>query len=166
MVIDTARARMLTIAATLALASCNGGATPEPGSEAVAGEIRSAVDTFLAGLNRHDGGPWLEQLSQVRRFAENDTVFPDAQTVANSVSTFLASASDVSMTWKDGPTVIALGPDAGVVVGTMHYEVTWTDGSTLSTDAHGTLVYQRVDGEWRVVVGHESYRIPGGNTTG
>ena len=93
-------------------------------------------------------------------------MFSDAQAAADAVTTFLASTTELRLTWTDGPMIVALSPDAGVSAETLHFDIKWTDGSAASIESQQTLVWQRVDGQWRVLVGHESARIAGGETTG
>ena len=55
--------------------------------------------------------------------------------------------------------VVALGPDAGVFSSQVHWTMTDTTGTAMSFDGVWTLVYQRLDGRWKVVLGHDSYAV-------
>lgn len=154
------RSFAVVTAATLAVA-CQANQANQPMTDAVrsqvATEIRAAVDTMIAGLNRLDIDSYLAQLSNVQTYVENTMVYPDADSIARTVRSLPTALRALKIELAPDPVIIVLTPDIGVY--NVKYRQTMTDssGATTTVDGVWTAVYQRQNGAWKIVAAHESY---------
>ena len=146
--------------AVVALTAGCRGAAPSPMTDAerteLSAEIRAAADSIVIPFNRLDGSQYLAQLTDVRTYVENTTIYQGPDSVMSAVHTVLSNAATISLTWTGEPTVLVLGSDLGVVTGAFHESMTDKTGATQVLDGVWTAIYQRVDGSWKIVVAHES----------
>lgn len=152
---------ILALLAIAALTASCGPAPPAPMTDAqraqVATEIRAAADSIVVPFNRLDASHYLAQLSDVRTYVENETVYTGPDPVASAVKAFMSNVAAVQLAWTGEPTVLVLGPDQGVITGAFHQSMTDNTGSTQVVDGVWTAIYERVDGSWKIMVAHESF---------
>jgi ketosteroid isomerase-like protein len=126
---------------------------------AVADTIRQQTDAFIAAFNHLDPSVFVDQVASVESFADGGMLYPSADSLASQVHSFVAGIRSLDVGWEQlHVTVLAL--DAGVVTGTFHENVVDKAGKTMKLHGAWTGVYQRRDGKWRIVQGHESFTNP------
>lgn len=158
------RSLAVVAAATLAVA-CQANQANQPMSDAVrsqvAGEIQAAADTMMAGLNRLDVEPYVGQLADIRVYAENTMMYPDADSLVRTIRTLPAAFRAFKVEATADPVIVVLTPDIGVY--SVRYQQAMTDGSGATATVGGvwTAVYQRQNGAWKIVAAHESYAPSG-----
>jgi len=123
----------------------------------VAAEIRAAADSIVVPFNRLDASYYLAQLSDVRTYVENTTVYEGPDPVVRAVKDVMSNAAAIELAWTGEPTVLVLGPNQGVITGAFHESVTDNTGATQVMDGVWTGVYERVEGSWKIMVAHESF---------
>ena len=153
------RSLALVAAVTLAAACRPNPNMTDATRDQVAGEIRAAADSVFAGLERLDPSVFVDQLSAVRMYGENTMVYPGVDSLASDMRRGFGALRSMHITTRAEPVVVALGPDAGVFSSQVHWTMTDTTGTAMSFDGVWTLVYQRLDGRWKVVLGHDSYAV-------
>lgn len=123
----------------------------------VSAQIRAAADSAIAGFNRRDPTVYLNQASTIRTYAENTTVYPDADSLARTVRALTSTVRSLDITLSGEPVIVVLTPDIGVYSSRFHQALTDSAGTTYTMNGVWSVVYQRMDGAWKIVAGHESY---------
>lgn len=123
---------------------------------AVADTVRRQTDAFIASFNRMDASVFIDQIATNEAFAETGALYPSRDSIIATVRGFVAGIRSLEVGW-DQVHVTVLAPDAAVITGTFHES--FVDKAGKATKLHGawTGVYQRRDGKWGIVQGHESY---------
>jgi uncharacterized protein (TIGR02246 family) len=139
------------------LAACQPATTEltEEQRAAITDTIQQVHTELGEALNARDLDSWLSGLSDDIRWAIPYGYGSHSQ-IENAVRSGLDAATDTTewgMDWEE-TFVRVLGPDVAVLWGT--YAARGTDGERV----HTTLVYARVDGEWKVVHGHSTDAVP------
>lgn len=159
-------ALLVALALTAACQSTQSRPMSDSASRQVDTEIRAAANAVIDGFNQGDVGPYLDQLSNVQSYAENQMVFPSGDSVRSAVNQFKSSGMSVKIEWTGQPKVVVLAPDLGVFTSTMRETVTDANGGTTVQAGAWTAVYRQIDGSWKIVAAHESYGpVPGDEGT-
>jgi uncharacterized protein (TIGR02246 family) len=136
---------------------------PDPATEAAtASEISREVDRAIVAWMALEPHAYLDLFSDdVTWLYEGAGI--DRATFEAMVRGYMAAHTQAHWTLKE-PEVEVLGSDAAVVSG--RWSLTQTDMAGLETEDAGaiTLVYERRNGEWKIVHAHES--LPGAGSIG
>lgn len=155
------RLSVLLLAALLtggALGACqpaeSGQVTAEQ-EQAIADTLRSLVAEVDAAWSRLEPGPYLAYYSDDVHFYYQGSHLPRKK-FEQVVRQQMGAHQEFSTEMME-PRVEVLGPDAGVV--SFRYEATAVDtaGSSQQLTAAVTAVFERRDGEWKIVQAHESF---------
>ena len=121
---------------------------------AIADTIRQVNSELNAAINARDLDSWLLGLSDDVRWGMTYG-YGSLVNIEGLLRSESAAAADTEwgQDWGE-PAVRVLGPDAAVLWGT--YVVRGSAGLRV----HTTLVYARVDGEWKIVHGHSTDAPP------
>ena len=121
---------------------------------AIADTIRQVNNELNAAINARDVDSWLLGLSDDIRWGMTYG-YGSLANIEGMLRPALAAAADTEwgMDWGE-PAVRVLGPDAAVLWGT------YTVRGSAGVRTHTTLVYARVDGEWKIVHGHSTDAEP------
>ena len=140
-------------------------------------EMTDAQRTAIEQIVRQQGEEYLASLATLdadrlmAHFAKDDLSlmangvhYPSYEVVSDLVRNFLSKLRDTQGGW-DQVRVYVLGPDAAVFHGTAHILHTYTDGKIINfPEVLWTALYERREGEWKMVLVHESYRPPSTET--
>lgn len=148
---------VLAAFALTVLAACQPATTEltEEQKAAIADTIQQVNTEHAVAMNARDLDSWLSGLSDDIRWAIPYGYGSHSQ-IEDAVRSGLDAATDTTgwgMDWEETH-VRVLGPDAAVLWGT--YAARFYDDERV----HTTLVYARVDGEWKVVHGHSTNAEP------
>lgn len=155
----------LAVGAFLLLGGLAAGCAPAERAGMTAEREAALADTLLslteevdAAWRQLEPGPYLDYYSDDAHFYYDGTHLPRAKFEA-VVREEMAAYDEFSTTMGE-PQVEVLGPDAGVV--SFRYEATAVDtaGNSEQMTAAVTAVFERRDGQWRVVQAHESFPAP------
>ncbi len=125
--------------------------------------IRDTVEQVLAEMV--DAGRALDA-DRLRAFyadepvlALNGVIIEDFDARFELTRRFLGSLRTADGSYRNVHMEV-LGPDAVVV--TRNDDLTWTDTTGVQGEWHSawTGVVRRIDGEWKIIYGHESVRLP------
>lgn len=123
--------------------------------QAIADTLRSLAVEVDAAWNRLEPGPYLGYYSDDAHFYYEGSHLPREE-FEQVVRQEMGAHREFSSEMID-PQVEVLGPDAGVV--SFRYEGTAVDtvGNSQQMTAAITTVFERRNGEWKIVQAHESF---------
>lgn len=152
--------------AVLLVGSLIGGCTPTGSGGMSSAEERAIADTLQtlteqvdAAFEALDPQPYLAYYSDDAHFYYDGSHLP-AKEFEEVVRQEMAKYRKFSTTVMD-PQVEVLGRDAGVVSFRYRGRAADTAGNSQKLTAAVTVVFERRNGEWRVVQAHESFPPPG-----
>jgi ketosteroid isomerase-like protein len=125
--------------------------------QAVAQDVRGLADSLVVQLSRLDAQPYLAQLASNEGYAENGAFYPTRDSLLSAVGHFTKMFTSLELAWDGEPRITVLSPDAAVLSGTFHEVAQPVSGSAMKVHGIWTGVYQRINGEWRIVQAHESW---------
>ena len=124
----------------------------------IAREIMDAANDFVAGLATLDGDGFIAPFTDAGDlvYVDGGRIYPDRDALKNAAAGFMSRQERIGGTW-DPAHVVVLGPDGAAFTGVFHADVVDTAGVAQWTNGKiWTFVYQRRDGEWKIVQAHES----------
>lgn len=128
---------------------------PDPAVEAaLASEISREVDRAIAAWTALEPQAFFDLFSDEFQWLYEGTVI-DRATFEEMVRQFMVAHTAVDWRWTER-TVEVLGPDAAVFSGSWTLTQTDTAGVQMEDGGVITFVYERRNGEWRIVHAHES----------
>jgi ketosteroid isomerase-like protein len=125
--------------------------------QAVAQEVRAQVDSLTATLEQLNAQRYLDQLAINESYAENGVVYPTRDSLLSAVGHFTSMFKSIELAWEGDPRITVLGPDAAVFSGAYREVAQPTTGTAMRLHGVWTVVYQRTNGRWGIVQGHESW---------
>jgi hypothetical protein len=129
----------------------------DAGRQAVAQEVRAQAESFVAALRQLNGQPYADQLASNEFYGENGVPYPTRDSLLSATAHFPRLYKSLDIIWDGEPRITVLGPDAAVFSVAFHEVAQPTAGAVLKLHGLWTGVYQRVNGKWGIVQGHESY---------
>lgn len=117
-------------------------------------DLEELVQKVLRDLRNRDADAALAIYGRQEEYVhiDNGRVVPWAQ-LEPQVRQYLANAKKNELYWVGTPNILRLGRDAAVVYGTHRFE---GDGSRESHQGEWTGVFQRIEGQWKLVHSHSS----------
>jgi len=150
--------RSLVCVLILLAAACAPAEITDAQRTAVASEIMDAANDFVAGLATLDGDGFIAPFTDAGDLVYVDAgrIYADREALKNAFAGFASRQERMGGTW-DPAHVTVLGPDGAAFTGVFHADVVDTAGVAQWTNGKiWTFVYQRRDGEWKIVQAHES----------
>ncbi len=148
----------LLCTAALGCAPADSGQMTAEREQALADTLRSRAEQVDAAWEQLEPGPYLGHYSDDAHFYYNGSHLPRKKFEA-VVRKEMAAYEKFSTETME-PQVEVLGPDAGVVSFRYKGQAVDTAGTSQSLTAAFSLVFERRDGDWKVVQAHESFPPP------
>jgi uncharacterized protein (TIGR02246 family) len=129
---------------------------------ALADTIRIQAQRFLSALASRDPAQFRELFAAESDmvYVDGGRIYPNREALVTAASGFFRGQRKIDGKW-DPAHVVVLGPDAGVFTGVFRADVVDTLGvAGWKTGKIWTLVYQRRNGDWKIVHTHEANGRP------
>jgi len=151
----------ISLAALAMLSACASPEMTDAQRTTIEQIVRQQGEEYLASVATHDADRVMAHFAKDDfSLIVNGVHYPSYEVVSDLERNFLSKLRDTQGGW-DQVRVYVLGPDAAVFHGTAHILHTYTDGKIINfPEIFWTALYKHRDGEWKMVLVHESYRPP------
>jgi uncharacterized protein (TIGR02246 family) len=129
---------------------------------ALADTIRIQAQRFLTALASRDPAQFRQLFAAEPDmvYVDGGRIYPNREALVTAASGFFRGQRKIEGKWNPEH-VVVLGPDAGVFTGVFNADVVDTLGvAGWKTGKIWTLVYQRRNGDWKIVHSHEANGRP------
>ena len=150
--------RSIVFGLTLLAISCQPQESTDAPRADITQEIMDAANDFVAGLASLDGNEFIAPFTDAGDlvYVDGGRIYPDRDALQSAATGFMSRQERIGGTW-DPAHVVVLGPDGAAFTGVFHADVVDTAGvAQWTTGKIWTFVYQRRDGDWKIVQAHES----------
>jgi hypothetical protein len=124
---------------------------------AIADTVKAQAAKLFEAENQRNADVFISQASDDPgfRYISSGNLFPSKDSLSHSAHNRVASLKSLTYTLKQGD-VTVLGPDAAVFTGAYDETAVDSTGKTQNFRDGWTAVYQRQNGQWKIIDGHFS----------